>query len=258
MTDFYTYIYFYENIPIYIGKGIGNRYLHHIRNCKKKNKKQHPFLNKLNKIIENGETLYIKKVENLTEEEAFELEEFLIQEIGSNFIPQYKDGTLLNLTPGGIGGTSTFSTFKDENGNIIFASIYDKRISENKLVGYCKNTITVKDENNNYLRVQNDDKRYLSGELVGVNKGRELKHPWVSNVKIFDNNNNLIFTIEKSFFKFCKENNLPGTLFQWSYKNDGKPIYQRMRGNNSDKINPEFLKYKGWYAIKEYIYHYKN
>jgi len=252
---FYTYIYFYKNIPIYVGKGYGRRYKFHLTLCKYKNRKQYPFLNKLNKILKNNEKVEIKKIENLSENEAFELEEFLIEEIGSKFIPQYKDGPLLNLVPGGKGGTSTFSTFKDKNGNIFSGSIYDKKYLSGEWEGVCKDTITVKDKDGNFKRVSKNDKRYLSGELVGVNKGNDLKHPWVSTVKIFDNNDKLIFIIEKSFFKFCKENNLPGSLFQWSYKNNGKRIYQSISEN---KINPEFKKYKGWYAIKENIYHYKK
>lgn len=119
MNNFYVYIYFnpnksghfnYDELsfqfePLYIGKGNNNRYKHHLSTCFNKNDKKgyrRPFYRKLRKLL----NLKIKPFvllfkENLTEQEAFQLEIELIKKIGRKV---EKRGPLYNLSPGGEGG----------------------------------------------------------------------------------------------------------------------------------------------------------
>lgn len=102
------YVYSYESpdtfVPFYIGKGKGNRHAYHLLEAKKEqtfDKNKHK-INKIKKILASGSEPVISIVmDNMTEEDAFELEEFLIQEIGRADIGL---GTLTNLSNGGEGG----------------------------------------------------------------------------------------------------------------------------------------------------------
>lgn len=121
-NEFYVYIYLdtrkhgkyqygeycFDYEPFYVGKGIKERCLDHIkeakdyleRNIKIYNKYK---IGKINKIIkETGKNPIIIKVkENLLEQESFELESLLIKMIGIKGI-----GSLTNLSNGGCGGGS--------------------------------------------------------------------------------------------------------------------------------------------------------
>ena len=83
-NDYYIYRYDREDgSPYYIGKGCGNRLFRERRNFTPKDR------NRIQIVLGD-----------MTEEEAFELEIFLIQEIGRKDLGT---GTLLNLTDGGEG-----------------------------------------------------------------------------------------------------------------------------------------------------------
>lgn len=63
------------------------------------------------------------------------------------------------------------------------------------------------------------------------------KNPKAAIIKIYNNENVLMFTFNGYFVKGCKENNLPTSALRISYRSGGKPI------TKDD--------FEGWYAIKE-------
>lgn len=82
----------------YVGKGTGKRASHHTRNYALERGKNKHKINKINKIRRNGGTVIASRVkDNITEDRAFELEKFLIEEIGFD--------DLTNMTKGGRGGS---------------------------------------------------------------------------------------------------------------------------------------------------------
>jgi len=105
--DFYIYylIDYNTNLPFYVGKGTGNRIYDHekcILNGKTTNK--NPILSrKIKKIINSGHKIIYKKIiENITEQEAFLLEQSEIKKYGRL---NNKSGILCNMTNGGEGGS---------------------------------------------------------------------------------------------------------------------------------------------------------
>jgi group I intron endonuclease len=116
-TKFYVYVYIdpskkglysYDGLdfsflyePFYIGKGHNNRIITHLQEYRLKRKNL--MSNKLNKIIKLGyDPIVFKLYENLTEQESFDKEIFLIDKIGKRI---YNEGPLANLVDGG-GGVS--------------------------------------------------------------------------------------------------------------------------------------------------------
>lgn len=108
--------------PFYIGKGKGERIKSHFypSSLAKKNLKN----NKLKNIINKGKQVLIEKLlNNLTEEDAYDLEKALINSIGRKDL---KNGSLTNLCDGGYGirNCKIESKWKkvyqyDLNGNIL-------------------------------------------------------------------------------------------------------------------------------------------
>lgn len=121
---YYTYVYLdprvngnfiYENlkfdyVPIYVGKGKNTRDVSHLKKCLVANPGTHPFYDKLRKIISDGYQPIIVKIKEFNEEnDSLKHEKYLI-----SLIKRIIDnGTLLNLTEGGIGG-DTFSGQTDK------------------------------------------------------------------------------------------------------------------------------------------------
>jgi group I intron endonuclease len=92
--------------PFYIGKGHNNRIFAHLQEYRL-SKKNH-ISNKINKIFKSGyEPVMFKIYENLTEEEAFEKEIFLIDTIGRRI---KNKGPLVNIVDGGNGVTGLVHT----------------------------------------------------------------------------------------------------------------------------------------------------
>ena len=111
---FYTYCYInpVTDKPFYVGKGCGNRMYSHLAEAKSTSMCNHK-LNTIRKILDDGYEPVIKVVlDNLTEEDAFELEEFLISEIGRRDLG---DGPLVNLTDGGEGFSGFVRDISGEN-----------------------------------------------------------------------------------------------------------------------------------------------
>lgn len=103
--EFYVYGYFdaQSGAPFYIGKGKGARLHHHLKeaaNPNTKDKNNHK-IRKIRKHICCGVDPVIKIIDrNLSESVAFELEEFLINEIGRADLGK---GPLTNMSNGGEG-----------------------------------------------------------------------------------------------------------------------------------------------------------
>lgn len=82
----------------YVGKGTGNRADHHTRSYVLKRGKNKHKINKIKKIRREGGKVVVNIVKsNIAEEKAFELEEFIIEEIGFD--------NLTNMKKGGRGGS---------------------------------------------------------------------------------------------------------------------------------------------------------
>lgn len=103
-NSYYVYMYMKpDGTPFYVGKGKEGRHLFHLQEAKKDNPKDNNKLkiNTIRKILKQGLEPEIRFIDtNLDEDTAFELEEFLISEIGR---VDLGTGTLTNLTNGGEG-----------------------------------------------------------------------------------------------------------------------------------------------------------
>lgn len=204
MNIYYIYIYYKPNNmePFYVGYGKNNRKYHHLNEAIKNpgQKSGEHKLNIIRKILKNNETPIIEVLkENLSREEACELEVKLISEIGRIDLGT---GPLTNKTQGGDGvvdwsdemrkqaserckGYTVYKNLETgeklklhaddkllENENIVGVNYGLQGISNpnGQLDGYilAKNPTTGK-----VFRVKPDDSRWESGELVGFNKGIE-------------------------------------------------------------------------------------
>lgn len=95
--DFYIYILFRETgTPFYVGKGRGNRWLHHERDTGKNDTHKDRIIRKI--LLTRNDVPKIKIVEGLTNIEAKRLEILFIASIG-----RYPQGPLVNHTRGGDG-----------------------------------------------------------------------------------------------------------------------------------------------------------
>lgn len=115
---YYVYAYFDPStaVPFYIGKGKGARKLHHLKEASKPSsadKNLHK-LRKIRQIVQRGQQPDIRLIDfDLTEGDAFELEEFMVSWIGR---ADRNQGPLTNLSNGGE-GTSGVQKFGAANPN---------------------------------------------------------------------------------------------------------------------------------------------
>ena len=87
--EYYVYVYYFEDKPIYVGKGKKSRYLVHLKKCLNENSSQTPFYDKLKKILSKGKKPTIEIVlSGLTEVVALFEERKLQLKFGSKL-----DGT---------------------------------------------------------------------------------------------------------------------------------------------------------------------
>jgi hypothetical protein len=103
-SRYYVYVYRYPNgVPFYIGEGSGKRAWYHLNEALKSSSvdKKVMKLSIIRKIVASGYDPIIEIIHsNLLESDAFELEEFLITEIGRRDL---NTGPLANMTNGGEG-----------------------------------------------------------------------------------------------------------------------------------------------------------
>lgn len=128
-TDFYIYMYLdKDNIPFYIGKGRGQRYLvvNHI-----KQKSSSYLEHKVKKIGKKNIKIHFLH-KNLTEEQAFFWERYWIKYIGRKCTGE---GTLCNVSEGGIEGIKkvTRGKHKEETKHKISESLKGHKYSKESL-----------------------------------------------------------------------------------------------------------------------------
>ena len=121
--------YEFEYQPFYVGQGKGRRYRKHFLEAKKNNIMNNAFkFNVLSKLLRmNLEPIIFKICENISENEAKDLEIFLINKIGR----KEKGGILTNLTDGGE-GTSGFIMSKEQKELIRKSCLGRKHTEEHK------------------------------------------------------------------------------------------------------------------------------
>lgn len=205
---FYVYHHINENSEYtetgcrYIGKGKGTRaYFTHNRNR---------YWNNI--FSKNNPPTVVLIAENLTEEEAFEIEKQQIAFAREHGVK------LCNMTDGGEGTSGYVCSLEnrqkrsnsakarctptwcqkssdaakgkvvvqDKDGKGYHVSIDDSRIKSGELVHALKGKVSVRDKNGNTHHVSVNDPRYLSGEFIGVQKGKvSVKDKDGNNLSVF-------------------------------------------------------------------------
>lgn len=140
------------------------------------------------------------------------------------------------------------STLEYRNRDDLIHASVDKVTCINLLTG--KYETTTKEEFNN------------NPNLVGTTKGKKLsnehkikcahkddKNGMANKINIYNEKDELMFECFGTYFKICKEYNLPTATLSKSYKNNGTPIYQSIHGKKL-AIKNGFENFIGWYAIK--------
>ncbi len=176
MNEFYVYVYFDPRKeilePFYVGKGTRNRSKSHLKKAKLKRAQDHPKIALIQKIWKQGCEPIIKSIPCMDENEAFELEEFLVEEIGSNFIPHIKDdprylsGELKGVAFGKI-------PVRDKDGNTFSVLKDDPRYIAGELKHVTCGLFQVKDKQGNIFTTTRSDPLYISGELISTQTGRK-------------------------------------------------------------------------------------
>jgi len=116
MSEFYVYVYKKPNgTPFYVGKGKDDRDSYHLKEALKESTidcNKHK-ISTIRKIVAAGDSVVIERVcSNLPEDMAFELEGFLIEEIGRADLGK---GPLCNMTNGGEGLSGLIRDISGEN-----------------------------------------------------------------------------------------------------------------------------------------------
>jgi hypothetical protein len=200
--DYYTYAYLREDkTPYYIGKGIGNRaYVSHMRKDDK---------NLLPK--DKSRIIYLKQ--NLTEEEAFKHEIYMIAVLGRKDLGT---GILHNRTDGGDGGSSKY-----------------KHLTENERKEY---ELARKNEWQRNWRKNNRTKVNEFGRKnYWDNRGKKLEY---SNDY---RNKNKEFVNEKQK-KYRKENKELVNEKQKNYRKENRDEYNRKQNERNSQNREEYNK----------------
>lgn len=179
---FYTYAYLREDkTPYYIGKGRGNRlYDHRGKNC----------------IPPKDKSKIIKLKQNLTEEEAFKHEIYMIAVFGRKDLGT---GILRNLSDGGDGGASGYK--HPEN----ICKFRSERMKGNKIWKGRRHSDISKQK----VREAREGKK-LSNEHIEKLKKSHSKNTW----KVISPDKNTFMI--KNLTEFCKEYNLaPSPLYNY-------------------------------------------
>jgi len=169
---YYTYIYLdprkFPPEPFYVGKGVNDRYKSHLRDAR--NNVKHPKVRKIQAIWNSNLEPIIEIVDkNLSEETALELEDFLASLIGSNFVEEYKNGPLTNMTEcGKLGGRNNGK----QNG--MYGKTHSNEVKQ-KLSKTNRNTVNIIDiRTNEHKRVSRGD--WMTFDYyVASSKGRTYK-----------------------------------------------------------------------------------
>jgi hypothetical protein len=103
-VEFYTYTFFINGVPEYVGKGKGNRFKAHYKTAKKYSSE---WTNHLQSSLKKGRTVEVVKSDYTTEENAIKEEVRLIALYGRKDLGA---GPLYNLTNGGDGASGRIVT----------------------------------------------------------------------------------------------------------------------------------------------------
>ena len=164
MKEYYTYAYLREDgTPYYIGKGKGNRI--------------NDYHTKFVKVPAEKKRLFLKQ--NLTEEEAFNHEIYMISIFGRKDLGT---GILINRSDGGLGGRNVRSrSFNQEQKDQIRERM---RGNKHKAYGWEITYLDGKKQIVNGLRGWAEQNNYDASCLIKVSKGTRNYHKDIKSVKI--------------------------------------------------------------------------
>lgn len=218
----YEYIDPNTNKPFYIGKGKGDRFLHHIKRLRDTDNPHKT--NKIKKLLHEGTPPIINIIQSgLTESEAFNLENVLIIKLGRVNI---KTGILLNLSDGGEGQSGWIpndnyrkkmsnSVKGDKNG--MFGKKHTEETKE-KIKQKALGRKVSKEQKEKISQRYKGEKNPFYGKkhkketidlIRNKKKGRFTgENNFTSKTFIFTDPNGNEFVVKGNFDNFCKKNNL--------------------------------------------------
>jgi hypothetical protein len=245
--------------PIYVGKGIGKRASFH------KTRAKNPILKrKIDKINELGlEPIVEIYQDKLSDQEALNLEIELISKFGRIDL---KTGTLCNLTEGGEGSSGRIASEETRrlwseqrkgkkqtpaqysaNCNRVISEETKKKQSEaNKGKKLSTDVIAKIALANTGSKRSKETKLLLSQQRKGKQTGSD--NPAAIKINIYNNLNELIYTCNGDFKNICKENGLPTSALNTSYRKGGRPIF--ISRSTPKHILNTYKKFIGWYATR--------
>ena len=180
---YYTYIYFNPNnmIPFYVGMGKGRRKFSHLKDAISNPTPvsgQHK-LNTIRKILREGKEPIINVIdENLSKEQAIELEMFLISFLGRKDLGT---GPLTNLTKGGDGFTGWNEEYRKKQ-SVLQKTLgrvppSQKGKKQNRRPEY-KSIPAIVIKTGKRTKALLTDPRWNTGEIVGINNGVIQDEDW--------------------------------------------------------------------------------
>jgi len=231
-NEYYVYIYLdirysgeykYEEYefnykPFYVGKGKNKRKYSHLKMKDTHNKHKNNIIKKIFELNTIPEIITIK--ENMSEEEAFELEKKLVKLIGRENIGT---GHLTNLTDAGEGTSGAIwsdeskEKIKGENNSFFNKTHTDDTI--NKVIANSKKRIGKKWE-----------------EIMGEDKAKELKKQYSEDRKGRNNPNHI--NKNRSLEEICGEEKAKQLKESWSKSHTGMKYSEetnKKKGQKGDK-----------------------
>jgi hypothetical protein len=243
--------------PIYVGKGNGKRASFH------KTRANNPILKrKIAKMNGLGlEPIVEIYQDNLSDQEALNLEIQLISKFGRIDL---KTGTLCNLTEGGEGSSGRIMSEETKklwsqqrkgkkqteaqyaaNCNRIISEETRKKQSEaNKGRKLSPDVIAKIAKSNTGSKRSEETKLLLSKQRKGKQTGAD--NPAAIKINIYNNLNELVYTCNGDFKNICKENGLPTSALNTSYRKGGRPIF--ISKSTPKHILNTYKKFIGWYS----------